>query len=143
MYSDRLRDFLNYSVGFDSVFRSLEYFNQNTAPYPHFDVIKVDDKNYVLEMALAGYSKDSISVTVDSNILTVEGGSKEDSPKNYVRKGIAKRHFIKNMNTIFYSSYFLPRRNFKQSLIRYVDNTPDSTSGSQLNLADGNLPQRD
>ena len=89
MYSDRLRDFLNYSVGFDSVFRSLEYFNQNTAPYPHFDVIKVD--------ALAGYSKDSISVTVDSNILTVEGGSKEDSPKNYVRKGIAKRHFIKKM----------------------------------------------
>jgi molecular chaperone IbpA len=79
------------------VFRSLEYFNQNTAPYPHFDVIKVDDKNYVLEMALAGYSKDSISVTVDSNILTVEGGSKEDSPKNYVRKGIAKRHFIKKM----------------------------------------------
>ena len=97
MYSDRLRDFLNYSVGFDSVFRSLEYFNENTPPYPHFDVIKVDDKNYVLEMALAGYSKDSISVTVDSNILTVEGGSKEDSPKNYIRKGIAKRHFIKKM----------------------------------------------
>jgi len=97
MYSDRLKDFLNFSIGFDSIFNSLEYFTQNECPYPHFDVVKVDDNNYVLEMALAGYKKDSIKATVDHNILIVEGGSKDDSTKSYVRKGIAKRHFKKKM----------------------------------------------
>ena len=97
MYNDSLKDFLNFSIGFDSIFNSLEHFTQNGYPYPHFDVVKVDDNNYVLEMALAGYKKDGIKATVDSNILTVEGGSKDDSTKSYVRKGIAKRYFRKKM----------------------------------------------
>jgi molecular chaperone IbpA len=97
IYHDRLKNFLNFSVGFDSIFNDLEYLCYNERPYPHYDVVKSDDKNYTIEMALAGYKKDSIKVTVDDNVLTVEGGSKEDSNKNYVSKGIAKRYFKKRM----------------------------------------------
>ena len=97
MYHERLKDFLNFSVGFDSIFHNLEHLCYNGAPYPHYDVVKSKDENYTLEMALAGYKKDSIKVSVKDNILTVEGGSKDDSNKNYVSKGIAKRYFKKRM----------------------------------------------
>ena len=97
MYHERLKDFLNFSVGFDSIFHNLEHLCYNGAPYPHYDVVKSEDENYTLEMALAGYKKDSIKVSVKDNILTVEGGSKDDPNKNYVSKGIAKRYFKKRM----------------------------------------------
>ena len=97
MYHERLKDFLNFSVGFDSIFHNLEHLCYNGAPYPHYDVVKSKDENYTLEMALAGYKKDSIKVSVKDNILTVEGGSKDDPNKNYVSKGIAKRYFKKRM----------------------------------------------
>ena len=97
MYHERLKDFLNFSVGFDSIFHNLEHLCYNGAPYPHYDVVKSKDENYTLEMALAGYKKDSIKVSVKDNILTVEGGSKDDPHKNYVSKGIAKRYFKKRM----------------------------------------------
>ncbi len=97
MYHERLKDFLNFSVGFDSIFHNLEHLCYNGAPYPHYDVVKSKDENYTLEMALAGYKKDSIKVSVKDNILTVEGGSKDDPNKNYVSKGIAKRYFKKKM----------------------------------------------
>ena len=97
-YNERLKDFLNFSVGFDSLFHSLENFTVNGRPDPHFDVVKSEDsKNYTIEMALAGYKKDSIKVNVEDNVLTVEGGSKDDNYKNYVSKGIAKRFFVKKM----------------------------------------------
>ena len=97
MYHERLKDFLNFSVGFDSIFHNLEHLCYSGAPYPHYDVVKSKDENYTLEMALAGYKKDSIKVSVKDNILTVEGGSKDDPNKNYVSKGIAKRYFKKRM----------------------------------------------
>ena len=42
-YNERLKDFLNFSVGFDSLFHSLENFTVNGRPYPHFDVVKSED----------------------------------------------------------------------------------------------------
>ena len=57
MYHERLKDFLNFSVGFDSIFHNLEHLCYNGAPYPHYDVVKSKDENYTLEMALAGYKK--------------------------------------------------------------------------------------
>lgn len=97
MYHERLKDFLNFSVGFDSIFHNLEHLCYNGTPYPHYDVVKSENGNYTLEMALAGYKKDSIKVSVKDNILTIEGGSKDDPNKNYVSKGIAKRYFKKRM----------------------------------------------
>tara|TARA_R110000787_G_scaffold4625_1_gene17445 strand:+ start:732 stop:1136 length:405 start_codon:yes stop_codon:yes gene_type:complete len=98
MYNERLKDFLDFSVGFDSVFRSLEGFTVHGTPYPHFDVIKdKDSDNYIMEMALAGYKKDSLKVNVEDNVLIVEGGSKDEDSTSYVKKGIAKRYFKKKL----------------------------------------------
>lgn len=69
----------------------------NTTPaYPPYNVIKFNDDEYVMEFAVAGFSKDDISITTEKDVLTVKG-EKEDPEfekgAGYVHKGIAGRKF--------------------------------------------------
>ena len=55
-------------------------------------MVKVDDENFTVELAVAGFDKKEISVTKEKNILVIEGSS-EDSDKDFVHKGLASRSF--------------------------------------------------
>ena len=64
------------SVGFDSVFDHFEsLFNESPSlhtNYPPYDILKTDEHSYVIELAVAGFSKKDIAVTVENGVLTVE-----------------------------------------------------------------------
>ena len=93
-----IREFLNYAIGFDDIFNSIENLKYNERPYPHFDVVKVDDKNYSLEVALAGYKKENIDLQIEDNILTIKGSSgSEEKNIVYSRKGISSKSFTKRL----------------------------------------------
>ena len=85
-------------IGFDKLLDMM--FDENNAPptnYPPINVVKIDDDNYKVEVAVAGFSKDEVKVTQEKNKLSIEGSqsntdSKEDEPV-YVHKGIGSRKF--------------------------------------------------
>tara|TARA_B100000900_G_scaffold375657_1_gene357921 strand:+ start:224 stop:556 length:333 start_codon:yes stop_codon:yes gene_type:complete len=60
--------------------------------YPPYNVVKVDDEHFTVEVAVAGFSKDDISVTKEKNLLIIEGKVEDDS-KDFVHKGLASRAF--------------------------------------------------
>ena len=89
-----------WSVGFDKEWEMLEDLEDSmiraTSSYPPYNIKKVNDNKYEIEMAVAGFSKDNLKVEVKNNQLIVEGNkeSKEESADvDYVYKGIASRHF--------------------------------------------------
>ena len=90
-----LERFMGLSVGFDSMFNRLMNFpTQQDTGYPPYNIRKVDEYNYIIELALAGFSESDIEVEVKDGTLTVR--SKEDKgtdEKQYVHRGIAKRSF--------------------------------------------------
>jgi len=47
--------------------------------YPPYDLVKVDDDNFKLSLAVAGFSKDNISVTVDNSTLIIKGDNAVES----------------------------------------------------------------
>lgn len=60
--------------------------------FPPYNLIKVDDDHYTVEIALAGYKKDEIEVTVEKDLLTVKSVEKdEDQDEEVLHQGIAKR----------------------------------------------------
>ena len=87
------------SVGFDDVFNHFEsmfdYDMVNVSNYPPYNIVKTGDNKYDIELALAGFNKKDINVSVENGMLTIE--SKEDKSKDkdgeVIHKGISKRYF--------------------------------------------------
>jgi molecular chaperone IbpA len=89
-------DFGNFrrsSVGFDRLFDMLENSNFGGENYPPFDLIKIDDNRYRIEVAVAGFGKDEIEITSQQNSLVIRGQKSDDNGSNYVHRGIANRSF--------------------------------------------------
>jgi molecular chaperone IbpA len=85
--------FRRSSVGFDRLFDMLENSTFGGENYPPFDLIKVDDNHYRIEVAVAGFGKDEIEITSQQNVLVIRGQKSDDNGSDYVHRGIANRSF--------------------------------------------------
>ncbi len=82
------------TVGFDRLFDMLESSAAgNGENYPPFDLIKVDDNKYRIEVAVAGFKRDEIDITSHQSVLIIRGQKSEETGNNYVHRGIATRSF--------------------------------------------------
>lgn len=81
-------------IGFDRIFNNIEARAVNNNNYPPHNVIKHDDNNYEIELAVAGFDKSEISVTVDQDELLISGRRlKGDPDVSYIHRGLAARDF--------------------------------------------------
>ncbi|HKX92600.1 MAG TPA: Hsp20 family protein [Sphingomicrobium sp.] len=90
--------FRRSSVGFDRLFDMLENssFGATQENYPPFDLIKVGENDYRIELAVAGFRPDEIDITSQQNQLIVSGRKSEESGEkgdDYIYRGIANRSF--------------------------------------------------
>ena len=63
--------------------------------YPPYDLIKLDDDSYKLSLAVAGFSKEDIDVSVDNGTLIIKGELPELTEVEVIHKGIAARKFTR------------------------------------------------
>lgn len=101
-FSDFNKDFEKYLIGFDNQWNRLSLLQddivKNVGGYPPYNIKKVDEAHYEIQMAVSGFSESDINITVENGKLTVTGNSKEeseDSSKGYIHKGIATRNFVR------------------------------------------------
>jgi molecular chaperone IbpA len=90
--------FRRSTVGFDRLFDMLENSNgaQAQENYPPFDLIRLSENDYRIELAVAGFKPDEIDITAQQNVLLVTGRKKEEGGEkdnNYIYRGIATRSF--------------------------------------------------
>ena len=93
-----LERFMGLTVGFDTMFDRLMNFSptQQESGYPPYNIRKVDDYNYVIEIALAGFSERDIEVEVADGVLSVRSKEDKDTAEaEYVHRGIARRSFAR------------------------------------------------
>ena len=84
------------------VFNSLESFRRaflsdiptHNSGFPQYNIVQVSDYDYTIEMAVAGYNKNELDVSVDNETLTIVG-AKEDTERKYVYRGLAARNFTR------------------------------------------------
>ncbi len=90
--------FTPFTVGFDDLFDRLFDIDVNNNSYPPYNILRVDNYNYVIEMALAGFNKDQIEIEIADNELSVRSKIKElkdSESKNLIHQGISKRSFVR------------------------------------------------
>jgi molecular chaperone IbpA len=90
--------FRRSTVGFDRLFDMLENSStgQTQENYPPFDLIKLGDNDYRIELAVAGFRPEEIDITAQQNVLIVSGKKRdesEDKGSDYIYRGIATRSF--------------------------------------------------
>ena len=88
-----------FGIGFDSIFEDIHRLASVTGKdnYPPYNVIKIDDDHFFIELALAGIPRDALDIEVDQNQLTISTDKAEsDEELEYLHKGISQRGFSRS-----------------------------------------------
>jgi molecular chaperone IbpA len=90
-----------FGIGFDNMFDELMRVSaqQGNTNYPPYDIVQINDDEYMISVAVAGFGHDNLSVTKDKKVLIIEGKhsrdtvDNEDTTAKYLHKGISERNF--------------------------------------------------
>ena len=88
-----------FGIGFDSIFEDIHRLASVAGKdnYPPYNVIKIDDDHFAIELALAGIDKEALDIQVDQNQLTISTEKAEtDEELEYLHKGISQRGFSRS-----------------------------------------------
>ena len=91
-----LNKFLTKSIGFEDVFNRFFELQDFNGGHPFYNIKRIKDDKYVLEMALAGYKKSEVKVDVTDGVLSIKGNTGKEAD-GYVHRGISKRSFAKQL----------------------------------------------
>ena len=87
---------LRSSIGFENLNRLVDFATRGDDAYPPYNIEKLGENRYRISMAVAGFSRDELDLTVQDNVLIVIGRANEPgegAEPQYIHRGIAKRAF--------------------------------------------------
>jgi molecular chaperone IbpA len=118
--------FRNYTIGFDRIFDSLlEVSKINTTNFPPYNIRKLEDGKYEIELALAGFTKNDIKIEVKDGTLSVSAKKEEKDSDNLVHQGIASRSVLRKFSLSEYME--IKDADFKDGIlkIKCFENIPE------------------
>jgi molecular chaperone IbpA len=85
------------TVGFDRLLSTFDEFesllNRGVQTYPPYNIIKEDETNYKIEIAVSGFSREDLDITFEGGKLSVDGAIKTSTARTYLHRGIGTRNF--------------------------------------------------
>ena len=98
-----LAPFYRNFVGIDRLFNDLDRFTaEHAVGYPPVNIIRSTEDQYLIELAVAGFSQDDIDIQVKDSVLTITAAKKQADDREYVHKGIGTRAFTRTFRLADY-----------------------------------------
>ena len=92
-----LPNFHRATIGFDRIFEQMErqFANSpNGQGYPPYNIAQINEDEFMISIAVAGFGMDNLKIEKDKNVLSIEGTQPKGADEvNYVHRGIAGRNF--------------------------------------------------
>jgi len=89
-----------FGIGFDNMFDELLRVNaqQSNNNYPPYNIVQINENEYMISVAVAGFGHDNLTVIKEKNFLVIEGNHAlnsvgTDTEPTYLHKGISERNF--------------------------------------------------
>ena len=140
--------FRRSTVGFDRLFDMLENSNASGIGenYPPFDLLKLGDNQYRIELAVAGFKPDEIDITAQQNVLIVTGRKNEetqDRGSDFIYRGIANRSFERRFALADHIQ--VRGADLKDGLlsIELVREIPEAMKPKKINIGSGSEARQD
>ena len=127
--------FKNFSIGFDRMFDSLNEVSKiNTSNFPPYNIRKIKDGKYQVEMALAGFSKSDIKCELQDGMLTIEAKKEQKDSDNLIHQGIASRSVLRKFTLSEYMK--VEDADFKDGMlkIKFYQDLPDEKKPKTIKI---------
>ena len=139
------KDFDKFFVGSDDTYNRMSKFHddltKNIPNYPPYNIRKIEDNKYVIELAIAGFAKQDIDITFEDNKLIVSGKSQDDHD-NFLFKGIANRAFTRTFfldDTIEINNAAMMNGMLKIALEKII---PEHKKPKKIQVNDGEISSK-
>ncbi len=110
------------SIGFGSTFREFQIPNNN---YPPYNIVKISDDEFNIELALAGFKKNELQMEEHQGRLTIKGNKEVINGSDYQHRGIAARSFSREFRIAEYFEVRSAKLEDGILTIGFVKNVPD------------------
>jgi len=127
--------FKNFSIGFDRMFDSLnEVSRLNTSNFPPYNIRKLKDGKYLVELALAGFSKEDLNSEQQDGLLTIEAKKEKKDADNLIHHGIASRSVLRKFTLSEYVK--VDDADFKDGMlkIKLYEDLPESKKPKTIKI---------
>ena len=127
--------FKNFSIGFDRMFDSLNEVSKiNTSNFPPYNIRKIKDGKYQVEMALAGFSKSDIKCELQDGILTVVAKKEQKDSDNLIHQGIDSRSVLRKFTLSEYMK--VEDADFKDGMlkIKFYQDLPEEKKPKTIKI---------
>lgn len=138
-------NFSKFFVGADKMLDSLAKAHADAVKgipgYPPYNIVKVNENKYAIEMAVAGFGKQNIDIEMVDNTLTIKGGLNLDqldtvNPIQYLYKGIADRSFTRKFTLA--DTVEVKNAELVNGMLKvWLENiTPEANKPKKINITD-------
>lgn len=128
------------TIGFESVLKEIDDLLAaplNNQTFPPHNIIKLDDYQYIVELAIAGFNKQEVTITLKDGLLEIKGQKNpDDAEVQYLHKGIGTRSFIKTIRLA--DTVEVKGAEFKDGILRIgLENViPESKKPRNIEIGD-------
>lgn len=127
-------------IGFDTLFDQMErrFANSISNNYPPHNILKTGENLYEIQLAVTGFEKSEITVTVENNVLIVKGESMttDHPPEQYLHRGLATRDFVKEFPLAEHIDVTGAETKNGMLTIKLVRNIPESAKPKVIDIVD-------
>lgn len=127
-------------IGFDTMFDQMErrFSNSVSNNYPPHNILKTGENQYEIQLAVTGFDKPEISVTVENNVLIVKGESMTTDypPEQYLHRGLATRDFIKEFPLAEHIEVVGAETKNGMLTVKLVRNIPESAKPKIIDIVE-------
>jgi molecular chaperone IbpA len=127
-------------VGFDTMFDQMErrFANQVSNNYPPHNIIKTGENQYEIQVAVTGFEKNEISVTVENNVLIIKGESMttDYAPEQYLHRGLATRDFAREFPLAEHIEVTGAEIRNGMLIVKLIRNIPESAKPKVIDIVE-------
>jgi molecular chaperone IbpA len=127
-------------IGFDTMFDTLEhrFANQLSNNYPPHNIIKTGENQYEIQVAVTGFNKAEVSVTIENNVLVIKGESiaEDYAPEQYLHRGLATRDFAREFPLAEHIEVEGAEIKNGMLIVKLIRNIPESAKPKIIDIVD-------
>lgn len=125
-----------FGIGFDAMLDELHRINsQQPTNYPPYNIVQINEDEFVISLAVAGFGEDNLSVTKEQNLLTIEGTPVESLDEiNYLHRGISRKFFRREFKLADYVEIDNARLELGILSLYLKRNVPESSKPKKIHI---------